>query len=121
MEVLVIKGHDYSKFIARKGVAWRRQDSDGGFSVQTLDGVIHRPIFARKRDCTYTLINMSRSEIAQLDTDISDAAFEATYLDLHGIQTRRFFCEGISAITSYVSEDTDNSEWAEVTFTLNEV
>lgn len=120
-DVLMINGHDYSHYIQRKGVAWKRNDLDGNDSGRTLDGIMHRAFIATKRTCTYSLMDMPRGKLAELDTDLSAESFSATYLDLHGVQTREFYCSSFSASTDEVDEETGESYWTDASFTMIEI
>lgn len=119
MEVLIINGHDYSRFIERKGYGWSRNDLDSENTVRTKDGKMRRDKITTKRKCSYALINMTQEELKQLDNDLSESTFYATYLDLHGTQTREFYCSSFSATCAecYDSE----SSWEGATFNMTEV
>lgn len=119
MEVLIINGRDYSRFIERKGYGWSRNDLDSDNTVRTKDGKMRRDKITTKRKCSYTLINMTQAELAQLDNDLSASTFSATYLDLHGTQTREFYCSSFSA-TCTECYDAESS-WEGATFNMTEV
>lgn len=119
MDVLTINGHDYAHYIQRKGVAWTRNDLDGDEAGRTLDGVMHRAYISRKRTLAYTLMELPREKLAQLDDDLSAETFSATYLDLHGVQTRTFYCTSFKATTEEVTGD--ESSWGDASFTMIEV
>lgn len=119
MEVLVINGHDYSRFIESKGVAWSRNDLDSDKTVRTKDGRMRRDKITTKRKLSYTLMNMTREELAQLDDDLSAATFSATIMDLHGVKTLEFYCSSFSAnLDAMYDED---GEWSGATFNMIEV
>lgn len=119
MEILVINGHDYSGKIKRKGVGWSRNDLDSDKTGRTKNGVMRRDKITTKRKLSYELMNMTREELAQLDTDLSAATFTAKYLDLHGVMTKSFYCSTFAATLASVS-DTD-SEWDSASFSMTEV
>lgn len=98
MEVLVINGHDYSRIVKRKGVGWKRNDLDSDKTKRTKAGTMRRDKITTKRTVSYEILpNATQTELAQLDDDLSAETFSAKYLDLHGIQTRTFYCSSFSA------------------------
>lgn len=119
MEVLIINGHDYSRYVERKGVAWERNDLDGDDSGRTMDGLMHRAKITTKRKLGYKLMHMTRQLMAQLDDDLSEETFSATYLDLHGKQTRTFYCTSFKATTAEVLNE--DGDWEEASFNMIEV
>ncbi len=119
MEVLIINGHDYSRFIQTKGYEWSRNDLDSENTTRTKDGKMRRDKITTKRKCSYTLWGMTREELAQLDDDLSESTFSATYLDLHGTQTRTFYCSSFS--TTCAECRGDETDWEEATFNMVEV
>lgn len=120
MEVLFINGHDYSHLVKRKGVGWKRNDLDSEKTKRTKAGTLRRDKITTKRTLSYEIINTAKqSEIAQLDKDLSEETFTARYLDLHGIQTRKFYCSSFSATLDEV--DGDESRWSGGSFNMIEV
>ena len=118
MDVLIINNHDYTGFVRRKGVRWKRVDIDQNSAQRTLDGKAHRGVVVQKRSLTYELMDMTQAELAQLDDDLSAQYFQATYLDVHGVMTKTFFCEQFSAVTDEV--DDTSSYWTGASFTMEE-
>lgn len=119
MDILIINGHDYSRFIERKGYGWSRNDLDSENTVRTKDGKMRRDKITTKRKCSYTLMNMTQEELAQLDSDLSESTFSATYLDLHGTQTRTFYCSSFSVTCAECYDD--KNVWEGATFNMTEV
>ena len=119
MEVLIINGHDYSRFIQRKGYGWSREDLDSENTQRTKGGKLRRDKIATKRKLSYTLMKMTREQFAQLDNDLSSPTFSATYLDLHGQQTRTFYCSSFSA--ALVEAAGREGQWDEASFNMIEV
>lgn len=119
MEVLVINGHDYSQYIEMKGVGWSRNDLHSEKTGRTKDGRARLDKITTKRKLSYTMINMSRAELAQLDDDLSETTFSATYLDLHGTQTREFYCSSFSATNDTVYDE--DGQWSGAAFNMIEV
>lgn len=119
MEVLVINGHDYSQYIEMKGLGWSRNDLDSDKTVRTKDGRMRRDKITTKRKLSYTMMNMSREFMAQLDDDLSADTFSATYRDPHGTQTREFYCSSFSATLSDIQNEDDI--WMDATFSAIEV
>ena len=114
--VLVIGGVDYSKHIERQGMTWTRNDLDTDKTVRTKDGKIRRDKIGTKRKLTFKLIHMTRQQLAALDDALSETFYSATYMDLHGVQTRRFYTsEFTSTLESLYSSD---GEWGEAEFNM---
>lgn len=119
MEVLKINGVDYSTHIEAKGVGWSRNDLDSEKTVRVKNGNMRRDKITTKRKLSYKLIHMTQTELATLDDALSASTFSATYLDLHGKQTRTFYCSSFSAtLESVHSED---GEWGGAAFDMIEV
>lgn len=119
MEVLVINGHDYSRFIENKGVGWSRNDLDSDKTTRTKAGTMRRFKITTKRKMSFTLFGMTSEELAQLDNDLSQSTFSAKYLDLHGVMTKTFYCSSFSATLSEVQRG--NPVWEGATFSMTEV
>lgn len=98
MEVLVINGHDYSRLVKRRGVGWKRNDLDSEQTKRTKAGTMRRDKITTKRTVSFEILpTATQRELAQLDEDLSVETFSARYLDLHGVQTRTFYCSSFSA------------------------
>lgn len=119
MDVLIINGNNYTQYIQRKGVAWSRNDLDSEKTTRTKDGTMRRYRIATKRKLSYTMCHMSRSVMAQLDSDLDVSTLSVTYRDLHGTQTRTFYCSSFSATMESAEDDSD--AWGSATFDLVEV
>lgn len=118
MEVLKINGVDYSHHIKSFGVNWSREDYDSNSIPMTKAGFYRRNKIATKRTLSYELMNMTRKELADLDTVLNMNYFTATYKDLHGTQTREFFSTGFSCkLESAYSAD---GEWGSAVLTIRE-
>ena len=120
MEVLVINGHDYSRLVKRKGVGWKRNDLDSEQTKRTKSGTMRRDKITTKRTVSFEIMpGVTQRQLAQLDQDLSAETFSARYLDLHGIQTRTFYCSSFSATLDDVRDE--ESHWSGGTFTIIEV
>lgn len=119
MEVLVINGHDYSRYVERKGMGWSRNDLDSDKTTRTRDGRMRRDKITEKRKLSFTVFHMTQDQLAQLDDDLSEDTFSATYLDLHGVQTREFYCSAFSADLDVVRGEA--GIWTGGTFNMIEV
>lgn len=119
MDILIINGHDYTRFIERGGYAWERNDLDSEKTTRTKDGTMRRDKITTKRKCSYNLVNMSREQLAALDDDLSAETFTATTLDLHGNSTRTYYCSSFKASLEEYSNDKDC--WSSASFTMIEV
>lgn len=120
MDILIINGHDYSRFIEKAGYGWSREDLDSDKTTRTKDGRMRRYKIATKRKTSYKLTHMTREQLAQLDDDLSPATFNATYHDLHGTMTREFYCSSFSA-TMDMAFDENGEAWSGASFNLIEV
>ena len=119
MDVLKIGGVEYAPYIESKGLGWKRNDLDSDQTGRTLDGVMHRAKIGTKRTLSYKLFRISRAMLAALDDALSASTLSVTYLDLHGVQTRTFYCSSFSATGDLV--DGTESFWSDASFTLIEV
>jgi len=117
-QVLIINGVDYSKHIECKGLSWTRNDIDTEKTVRTKDGKIRRDKIGTKRKLSFKLIHMTRGQLEALDDALSATFYSATYMDLHGIQTRRFYTTELSStLESMYSND---GEWGSAAFNMIE-
>lgn len=119
MELLIINEHDYSPYVQAKGYGWSREDVDSEKTVRTKDGKLRRDKIGTKRKLSFTLMHLSRAQLAQLDEDLSQATFHATYMDLHGRQTRQFYCSSFAVTLSQVYGD--DGAWEGAEFHLIEI
>lgn len=119
-QVLIINGHDYSRYVERKGLSWSRDDLDADEAGRTMDSIMHRSKVADKRNHTIKLVNAPESVLAQLDTDVSTETYTATYKDLHGIMTKEFYTNSFKA-TLNVVDDEGEGDWGGATFNMHEV
>lgn len=119
MEVLVINGHDYSRYVSGKGVSWSRNDVDSEKTARTKDGNMRRYKITTKRKITFRMIGMPRAIMAQLDDDLSANTFSVKYLDLHGVMTKKFYCSSFSAEIAEIQGVEDI--WENATFNIIEV
>ncbi len=120
MDLLIINEHDYSRFIKNTGYGWGRSDLDSDKSTRTKDGRLRRDKIGTKRKITFEVMGLTRQELAQLDDDLSQPTFSATYMDLHGKMTREFYCSSFSASLTTTRRD-DGSTWRSEPFTITEV
>ena len=120
MEVLVINGHDYSHLVKRRGVGWKRNDLDSEKTKRTKAGTLRRDKITTKRTVSYEILPIAtQAELAQLDDDLSAETFSARYLDLHGVQTRTFYCSSFSATLDEVRGE--EGIWSGGAFNMIEV
>jgi len=119
MEVLKINGVDYSSHIEARGVGWSRNDVDSEKTKRVKDGTLRRDKITTKRKLSYKLVHMTREELAALDDALSAPVFSAAYMDLHGPQTRTFYCSSFSAAQD--SAYSQDGEWSGAAFDMIEV
>lgn len=120
MDLLIINGHDYSQYIKNTGYGWGRNDLDSSETTRVKNGTLRRKKIATKRKLTFEVMGMTRAQLAQLDDDLSQETFSATYMDLHGPMTRTFYCSSFSAALTTTLRDDEHS-WKSDEFTLTEV
>lgn len=120
MNILVINGHDYTKYIQDEGYDWGRDDLDSEKTTRTKDGKMRRDKITEKRNLTYAMLPMPENLAAQLDTDLHAAQFSVRYHDLHGDQTREFYCSKFPAKLHQVI-DAGNLMWEGISFNLHEI
>ena len=120
MDLLIINGHDYSKYIKNTGYGWSRNDLDSSNTTRTKNGDLRRDKICTKRKLTYEVMGMTREELAQLDDDLSQETFSATFMDLHGQMTRVFYCSTFEANLTTTRRD-DATAWQPSSFTITEV
>ena len=120
MDLLIINGHDYSRFIKNTGYGWGRSDLDSDKSTRTRDGRLRRDKIGTKRKITYEVMGLTRAELARLDDDLSMTTFWATYMDLHGQMTKEFYCANFNASLTTTRRD-DEFTWKSDPFTITEV
>lgn len=112
-------GNDWSSKIVRKGYGWKRNDLDSEKTKRTKAGVMRRDKITTKRTVSFEAFNLTRAELAELDDDLSQDTFSATYLDIHGEMTKTFYCSSLSVTLEEVQDGVD--AWGNATFTIIEV
>lgn len=120
MNILVINGHDYTRYIQDDGYKWSRDDLDSDKTVRVKTGNMRRDKIAEKRNLTYTMLPMPEEMAAQLDTDLHKPQFSVRYHDLHGDQTREFYCSQFPASLHQIV-DRGNLMWDGISFNLHEI
>ena len=66
------------------------------------------------------MLPMPEALAAQLDTDLHAATFNVKYRDLHGEQTREFYCSQFPAKLRQV-DDKGKQLWDGISFNLHEI
>lgn len=117
-EVLIINGHNWSSIIQSKGYGWTRNDLDSDQTKRPKNGVMRRDKIGTKRKLSFTTLPAPREKLAQLDDDLSKKFFDATYLDLHGVMTRTFYCTSFETSVAEVGDDYE--DWQSATFSIIE-
>ena len=120
MELLIINGHDYSRWVEDQGYDWSRDDLDSEKSVRTKNGIMRRDKLGEKRNLVFKMRSMPQALAAQLDNDLHQTQFTATYHDMHGVQTRQFYCSKFSGKLHQVIDEA-NLIWDEITFNMHEI
>lgn len=120
MTILIINAHDYTTWVADDGFEWSRDDLDSEKTTRTKDGKMRRDKITEKRNLTYTMRPMPEKLAAQLDTDLHTPTFSVKYHDLHGDETRQFYCSQFPAKLRQVT-DGKNLMWDGISFNLHEI
>lgn len=120
MNILVINGHDYTRYIQDDGYSWSRDDLDSEKTTRVKSGTMRRDKITEKRNLTYTMLPMPEELAAQLDTDLHEPQFSVQYHDLHGDQTREFYCSQFPASLHQII-DAGNLSWKGISFSLHEI
>lgn len=117
-EVLIINGHDWTSIIQAKGYGWSRNDLDSADTGRPKNGLMRREKVGTKRKLSYKTMPAPREKLAQLDDDLSQTFFSATYLDLHGIMTKTFYCTAFETSVDEVGDGYEN--WMSASFNIVE-
>lgn len=120
INVLVINGHDYTKYVQDDGYEWSRDDLDSEKTVRVKSGNMRRDKITEKRNLSYTMMPMPDTLAAQLDTDLRLSQFPVTYRDLHGVETRQFYCSKFPAKLRQILDE-NNLLWDNISFNLHEI
>lgn len=120
MNILVINGHDYTRWVEDDGYDWSRDDVDSEKTVRVKTGNMRRDKITEKRNLTYKMLPMPQNLAAQLDTDLHEPEFSVQYLDLHGQQTRKFYCSKFPAKLRQIVDE-GNLMWGGISFNLHEI
>lgn len=120
MEVLVINGHDYSRWIADEGYDWSRDDLDSEKTKRVKSGSLRRDKITEKRNLSFRMMDMPEALAQQLDNDLHEETFRAKYHDLHGDQERTFYCSQFPANLRQIVDE-NNLIWRGISFSIHEV
>lgn len=121
MIVCKINNHDYSKYIARRGLQWTRNDVDSEKSTRLKNGSMRRYKITDKRTVVYEFVNMPVNIMQQLDDDLrNNVTFNLTYVDVHGVLTKKFYCTSFSATLEEI-QNGDYQQWSVASATFVEV
>lgn len=120
VNILIINGHDYSRFVADSGFSWSRDDLDSEKTVRVKSGLLRRDKITEKRNLSYTMLPMPEALAARLDDDLSDPEFPVRYHDMHGEQQRSFYCSQFSAGLRQIV-DGGSLLWEGISFRLHEI
>lgn len=120
MNILIINDHDYTAWIADEGYKWSRDDLDSEKTTRVKNGTMRRDKITEKRNLSYSMIDMPESLAAQLDTDLHASQFSVKYHDLHGEQTRKFYCSQFPCNLKQIIDE-GNLMWSGISFNLHEI
>lgn len=113
---------DVSPFILRSGYGWSRNDLDSEKTTRLKNTKIRRDKLGTKRSLSIELRatggELTRERLAQLDDLLSKKIYTATYMDLHGIQTRNFYTTSFTTTLDEVDED--GELWSGASFDMIE-
>lgn len=120
MQILIINGHDYSTWVQDDGFSWSRDDLDSAKTGRVKSGNMRRVKVTEKRNLSYRMRPMPERLAAQLDTDLHENQFPVQYHDLHGDQTRQFYCSQFPADLRQIIDE-GNLLWGNISFNLHEL
>ena len=120
VNILIINGHDYTRFVADSGFSWSRDDLDSEKTVRVKSGLLRRDKITEKRNLEYTMLPMFEALAAQLDDDLSAPQFSVIYRDMHGRQQRNFYCSQFSGDLHQITDE-GNLVWENISFSLHEI
>ena len=120
MTILFINGHDYSHYVQDEGYDWSRDDLDSEKTKRVRSGRLRRDKITEKRNLSFKMRTMPEDLAAQLDTDLHGETFHVRYRDLHGEQTREFYCSQFPARLQQVV-DQGKLLWDGISFNLHEI
>lgn len=120
MTILEINGHDYTRYVADDGYDWSRDDLDSEKTKRVKNGTMRRDKITEKRNLSFAMLPMPEDLAAQLDSDLHAKQFSVRYHDLHGDQTREFYCSKFPAKLRQVV-DKGNLLWGGISFSLHEI
>ena len=120
VNILIINGHDYTRFVADSGFSWSRDDLDSEKTVRVKSGLLRRDKITEKRNLKVTMLPMPEALAAQLDSDLSAPEFSVRYHDMHGEQQRSFYCSQFSGVMHQVTDE-GNLVWEGISFNLHEI
>ena len=120
MNILIINGHDYARWVADGGYDWSRDDLDSEKTKRVKNGTMRRDKITEKRYLSFTMLPMPEELAAQLDSDLHAKQFSVSYHDLHGDQTREFYCSKFPAKLRQVGNK-GIQLWDGISFNLHEI
>ena len=120
MTILEINGHDYARWVEDGGYSWSRDDLDSEKTKRVKNGTMRRDKITEKRNLTYQMLPMPEELAARLDADLHAAQFRVRYHDLHGDQTREFYCSKLPAKLRQ-GADGGIQLWDGISFSLHEI
>lgn len=116
--VLVINGTDYSCYV--QSYSWSRDDLDSSNTTRTKNGSMRRDKITEKRNLTYSMIPLTADIASNLDNVLHEPTIQVTYMDLHGVQTRTFYCSKFPGTLMQIISD-ESTTWSEISFNLHEI
>lgn len=120
MEILILNGHDYTGCIEMSGYSWSRNDIDSEKTTRLKNGDMRRKKLTTKRKLQFRVLpHVPRETLAQIDSDLSLETFTLKYQDLHGAQTRKFYCSSFTATMDYA--DGSTTVWSGAEFAVTEI
>lgn len=117
---LTINGYDITKYIAKGGIKWQRQDVDVD-AGRTLDGLMHRGRVATKIRLDVTCRPLTMAETRDLLPRLLPESVTVSYDDpMYGVVTKQMYANNHPA--EYLMRNVGGVEyWDGVTFPLIEM
>ena len=117
---LTIDGYDITKYIAKGGIKWQRQDVDVD-AGRTMDGLMHRGRVATKIRLDITCRPMTTTETRDLLPRLLPESVYVTYDDpMYGVVGKQMYANNHPA--EYLMQMVGGKEyWSGITFPLIEM
>lgn len=119
--VFTISGHDVLRYVAYKGISFKRNDIDGANAGRTQDGIMHRDRVGTKLTISVTCRTLTTLEARDLLKLIDDEYFMVKITHpLHGDMTMKMYTNNVPIDLIALTHD-GYGKWGGIKFNLIEV